>query len=320
MPESPLFPGLKTLIQGPEPSFGPIHLTRQNIYLLPSKFGWIYLLIFLGMLLGAVNYANNLAYAMAFMIASVGLISILHTYRNLAGLSLTPVPAEPVFAGQSICFKLIIQESRGRMRSGLWLKKDRQWSAVPPVAPHKRASARIRLPTSHRGLLHLGRFNLITFYPLGLVKAWSRFNLKTSGLVYPQPAVEPTELFFAPEDAGSDPNPVFQISGLEDFQDLKDYHPGESYKRISWKAYAREQGLLVKRFTSGSGRSVWFDFEALSPPDPEIRLSILCALILEAQRIGAVYGLVLPEQRIGPGSGREHEQVCLQALALFKSP
>ncbi len=310
----------KSIFRGQEAASGPIHLTRKNVYLLPSKFGCIYLLIFFGMLLGAVNYANNLAYAMAFMIASLGLVSILHTFRNLTGLIIAPAYTQPVFAGQNIHFQIRIRESRARNRSSLWLQKNKEWFPLPRLNPLKTADGQIVLPAKHRGIIQLGRFSLATYYPLGLFKAWSKFNMQTSALVYPKPAAGRPWPRTARQHSGSDSDPAVQTPGLEDFQDLKDYQPGESYKRIHWKSYAREQGLLVKRFTGGSNRTLWFDFETLPAPDTESKLSILCTLILEAHNRQSLYGLNLPGGTIQPDTGLEHRNACLKALALFEAP
>ena len=319
MTPSPL-DGLTRIVRGPTPQTAPIRLSRKNIYLLPSKFGSLYLLIFLGMLLGAVNYANNLAYAMAFMIASLGLVSILHTFRNLAGLSIVPISPDPVFAGQNASFELLIQESGGRRRFSLSLKKNKTDIPVPQIHPRSTASGRIRLPAERRGLVHLNRFSLKTSYPLGLFTAWTRCNLQTAALVYPKPAARPPSPFSGRHEPGSVDAPLEHLAGLEDFQDLKDYRSGESYKRIYWKSYARERGLQVKRFASGSSRTVWLDFQAVPASDPESRLSVICAQILEAHKRQIRYGLLLPGQTIHPGTGAEHRHSCLAALALFEAP
>jgi len=319
MTPSPLN-GLKHVVRGPDPQTSPIHLTRKNIYLLPSKFGYLYLLTFLGMLLGAVNYANNLAYAMAFMTASLGLVSVLHTFRNLAGLSIVPSPPNPVFAGQNASFELLIEESRGRRRFSLFLKKSGMTFPIPRISPLATTAGRILLSTEHRGLVRLERFSLKTTYPLGLVTAWSRCNLQTTALVYPPPSARTSIPVAGRHDPGALDVPREYLSGLEDFQDLKDYRPGESYKRIYWKSYAREQGLQVKRFASGSSRTVWLDFQAVPETDPETRLSILCAQVLEAHKGQIRYGLLLPGQTIHPGTGLKHRHTCLSALALFEVP
>lgn len=295
-------------------------LTQQSIYILPSKYGVICLFVLLGMLLGAVNYANNLAYALTFILGSTGLVSIFHTYRNLAGLCLFAPVAEPVFAGDTLCFELLLQETSGRFRPNLWFRRDTTTSLIPLVPPLQTATGHLLVPTSQRGTVCLGRFSLLTLYPLGLFRAWSRFNSQASALVYPRPAENPPEMFEKQGAQGAAADASGARPGQEDFQGLKAYENGESYKRIDWKSYAREQGLLSKRFASGSNQPLWFDWQSLPAGDVETRLSLVCALVLKARRAQRVFGLRLPGQTILPSSGEEHTHHCLTALALFQAP
>ena len=295
-------------------------LTRRSIFILPSRYGIICLFVVLGMLLGAVNYANNLAYAISFLLGSMGLVSIFHTYRNLAGLNLGPASAEPVFAGQKLCFELRIRETTGRSRATLWLKKGKEMSRIPEIEPFKTASGRILVPTSRRGIVNLGRFSLLTLYPLGLFRAWSGLHLQASGLVYPAPMDNPLDMPDKTREPGAKRSDSAGRPGQEDFQDLKEYEKSESYKRINWKSYAKEQGLLVKRFSAGSGQPVWLDWLDFPGRDTETRLSILCSLVLKAHSQGRTYGLRLPGNTIPPSGGQKHRDRCLQSLALFEIP
>ena len=54
--------------------------------------------------------------------------------------------------------------------------------------------------------------------------------------------------------------------GDEDFAGLRAFHPGDSPRRIAWKAYAREQGLHVKVYAGTAVTSHSFDWEALHGP------------------------------------------------------
>ncbi|MFW6055560.1 MAG: DUF58 domain-containing protein, partial [Thermodesulfobacteriota bacterium] len=140
------------------------------------------------------------------------------------------------------------------------------------------------------------------------------------GLVYPRPMDDPPDILDKHREAGVINSTSAGRPGQEDFRDLKKYERAESYKRIDWKSYARGQGLLVKRFQAGSDRPVWFDWLDFPEKDPETRLSILCALILKAQREERSYGLRLPGKTIPQSRGREHRDLCLQSLALFEWP
>ena len=73
-------------LRGPGPEIGPVQLDRSRIFILPSSSGMLFAVVLLVMLLGAINYANNMGYMFTFLLGSMAMVSILHSYRNLAQL------------------------------------------------------------------------------------------------------------------------------------------------------------------------------------------------------------------------------------------
>lgn len=58
------------------------------------------------MLLVGINYQNSLAYGLTFLLMAVFVVTILHTYRNLAGLVLKAGGGAAVFVGEQACFRV----------------------------------------------------------------------------------------------------------------------------------------------------------------------------------------------------------------------
>ena len=81
------------------------------------------------------------------------------------------------------------------------------------------------------------------------------------------------------------------VRGDEDFAGLRAFHPGDSPRRIAWKAYAREQGLQVKVYAGTAVTSHLFDWDALPALGVEARLSQLCRWIEDAYTAGRAFGL-----------------------------
>ena len=109
--------------------------------------------------------------------------------------------------------------------------------------------ARDGLPT-RRGYLTPGRIGIASTFPLGLLRAWTWFDCDDQVcIVYPRPEgirqLPDSSEFTLEEQSGVK-------TGTDDFTGFKSYRPGDSTRNINWKVYAREQGLLVKKF-SGSG-------------------------------------------------------------------
>src|SRR3546814_18705107 len=52
--------------------------------LLPTRFGLVYMLMLIGMLVGSINYTLSLGFVVTFLLAGMGTMAMLHTWRNLA--------------------------------------------------------------------------------------------------------------------------------------------------------------------------------------------------------------------------------------------
>ena len=84
-------------------------LEQNRIYLLPTRFGLTLCLVALAVWIGALNYDVSLAYALSFWVAGLLLVAVLMAYRQLAGLQLRALNAEPVFAGDVARFRVLLR-------------------------------------------------------------------------------------------------------------------------------------------------------------------------------------------------------------------
>lgn len=298
------------------PEIGPVVLGQRRVYILPTGGGLFYGLTLVLMLLGSINYNLSLGYVLVFLLAGNGVVSMLHTWRNLARTSLRPGKTAPVFAGDMAAFRVQVENPGSLARISLAL----QLSGRPPeyfdVAARVTAQVDVRVPASVRGVLYPGRFRLFTTYPLGLFYAWAVVDLDTHCLVYPQPEAGPVALPPVQEASGEG---VATGAGEEDFAGLRTFHPGDSPRRIAWKAFARNEIFLSKQFSGGAAATLWLDFSDIPRTlGLEAKLSRLSRWVIEADQAGLRYGLRLPGSDHEPDSGALHRERCLQALALFK--
>jgi len=310
------FPGLRLLLFGAPRSASSVHLGHRRIFILPTRLGMWFVFLLLAMLFTAMNYQNNLAYALTFLAASAALTSALHTYANLAGIILSPGRPPPVFAGQGAAFPVRLTEQRGVPRLAVEVGAVGAGVQSLDIPPSGERSARPGLPTQARGILPSPELVVRTRHPLGLFQAWSKIRFSEDCLVYPRPAPEAEESgVFRPEGPGTQQKS--NATGEEDLDSLREYRSGESYKRIDWKAYARGRGLVSKQFSGAEQASVWLEFEALPEVGVEARLALLARMILDQEEAGTMYGLKLPGSSLAPDNGLEHMHACLAELALF---
>lgn len=293
---------------------GPITLTQRRLYILPTRHGLIYALMLLVMLLGSINYANSMGFVLTFLLASLAVVSILHTYRNLAQLKISSERTYPVFAGQKAHFHIRLDNPSPLPRFAIGLSHGTSPTAYCDIAGGLSATLEFSIPATQRGLLHPGSFRLFSTFPLGLLQVWSHLNLDMSCLVYPRPAVETMPLPAAPSETQQG---QLKGEGQEDFNGLRSYRPGDGLRHVAWKAVAQERGMLTKQFTGETQLEIWLEWDGLPGMDTEARLSRLTRWVLDADHAGLRYGLKLPGQQHPPAHGKEQMHRCLQALALF---
>jgi uncharacterized protein (DUF58 family) len=292
----------------------PVLLHRRRIYILPTRLGIAYAVMVFAMVIGGLNYNNNLALGLAFLLASLGLVAMHHCHGTLSGLGLRLLATDSAFAGQDVRFRLLLDNrSRApRPRIGVVLGS----AAFRPVDVPAIGSTttEVAVAAVRRGRVPLARFVLETRHPLGLFRAWAVVHPAYVAIAWPRPA----EPGVAPPGVETDTGGAQDHArGDEDFTGLKPYQAGDSLRRIAWKAYARGRGLHTKQYAGTDVVSHVFDWDSLPGLDVEARLARLCRWVLDTHAHGEAFGLRLPGAVIEANIGTAHFERCLTALALF---
>lgn len=285
---------------------GTLLLTQKRIYILPTRAGLAYAIMLVLMLLASINYTLSLGYAITFLLGGVGVVCILHTHRNLAGLQLTLGKTHPGFAGESVGFDIHLAASTPRPDLLFQLK-----NGIPERTGTDTASqVTLLLPVHQRGLCPLPRMTISTTWPLGLLRAWSYAYFSAEVPVYPAP----TET--APVPPGGGTAQGQPIPGTDDFHGLRAHQANDLRQQIAWKASARlDDGLVSKQFEGQQGSTLMLDLANIHGADLEQQLSTLCRQVLDAEAAHRRYGLQLGSLTISPDTGPEHRARCLEALA-----
>ena len=168
-------------------------LRPGRVYILPTGVGLVFALMTFAMLLGSMNYNNNLSFVLTFLLAGLGLVSMHKCQRNLVGLELGFAGVDPVFAGQSAQFRIAITNRSKNARYHIQLYADATSSEIKDLAPGDSKVFRLAIPTDKRGHIALDRFGVRTFFPFELFRSWAWLHMDLKGLVYPQPAKDAPE-------------------------------------------------------------------------------------------------------------------------------
>ncbi|OGA16026.1 MAG: hypothetical protein A3H32_13800 [Betaproteobacteria bacterium RIFCSPLOWO2_02_FULL_63_19] len=301
------------LVRPHQPETGTIFLAQRRVYILPTRQGFTFALALVLMLIGSINYSLSLGYVLTFMLAGMGIVSILHTFRNLAHLYVSAGRVEPVFAGDTVRFELHLENRRDVPRHSVLLACAGSTTNCE-VPPNRVETVTIPVKAARRGWLQLPRVTMETRFPMGLFRAWAYVRPDVRAIIYPKPD---DALLPMPRLSHGTGDAMNAGTGTDDFSGLRAYQSGDSPRHIAWKAVARGEVLLTKVFAGRAAMEMWFDWNDLPPRlGTEARLSRLARWVLLAHANGLRFGVKLPGVEVPLGSSDDHRKACLQALAL----
>lgn len=292
----------------------PIILVQRRIFVLPTGAGLGFAMALLIMLLASINYSLSLGYGLVFLLTGIGIVNIVHAFRNLLDLSITAGRTDPVFAGETVRFPFLVHNPREADRPALRLRSPEAETRFG-LRAKETAEVALHSRSSRRGWLRPGRLVLDTRYPLGLIRAWSVFTPDVRCLVFPAPESSPPPL---PDGHDGSSGRRDRRSGDEDFAGLRGHRTADSPRHVAWKVVARGGPLLTKTFSGAEGGTLELTWDAMPADlDTEARIARLTAWVIAANDRGQPFSLSLPGVRIGADRGTPHVRHCLEQLALF---
>jgi uncharacterized protein (DUF58 family) len=275
--------------------------------------------VLLFVLLGAINYQSNSAYIVLSMMLATAIAGCVHAWRMMHALRVSEVSMSPTFAHEPIPLAVRVT-ARGQ---DLYSFTAEFPEFLPLehgctqrfVKANDTCTLSLTIPGQPRGVHTLPPLQFGSYFPLGLLLLSKTYALKTSYVVYPQPLLGGVMA----SDDGDGEHLGQLIGATGDFHGHRAYIPGESQRRIDWRAVARERPLLVKEFVRGTTVDCIIDFAQFSGYGPETRLSLMAGLIISAEREGRRYGIKLNDMSIPADVGEAHYHRCLTALAAWKA-
>ena len=295
-------------------------LTQRNVYILPTRPGFMLGATLLVLLVASINYQLNLGYLLTFLLAGSAVVGMHVCHGTLRGITMHLTPPDPQFMGSNTPLQISIISERKQARYGIGLAvlytDHWSWTDVPPQGS---ASVQVAFRPERRGMHTVPALTAETRFPLGTFRVWTVWRPAAQVLVYPVPEPHAPPLPQGEPRAGG--AATVQVQNTGEFDGVRAYRRGDPMKLVVWKKAAKAMASgsdeLVSRDTQQSQRyELWLDFASAGQVDTEHRLSRLCAWVILADRQALDYGLRLPGQEIAPGRGEAHRKRCLEALAL----
>jgi uncharacterized protein (DUF58 family) len=289
-------------------------LTQRNVYILPTRAGLAFALTLVVMLLAAINYQLNLGFALTFLLAGAGIVSMHMTHNTLRGLTLHLRPPRPVFAGEPAALEVVLTNP-GATRHALGLRQQAAaettavWCDVPAQG---QTVARLSVLPAQRGWHAVPTLVIESVFPFGLFRAWSVWRPESRVLAWPTPETPPPPLPATAGNRGDEPAARRGEGG--ELDGVRPWRRGDTMRQVVWKKVARSGELVSRETSHAAARELWLDWNDTQLSGTEARLSRLAAWVLAAERDGLASGLVLPGRELQPGLGDAHRRAALDLL------
>ncbi len=292
-----------------------VTLTQRNVYILPTRAGFMLGATLAVLLISSINYQLNLGYLLTFLLAGSAVVGMHVCHGTLRGLTMHLIAPDACFIGANATFGIQINGNRARTRYGIGLSVMGSghwaWTDVPADGS---ATVHVAFKPEKRGLLTVPTLTAETRFPLGTFRVWTVWRPAAKVWVYPAPEPFAPPLPPGEPRAGGASGSQSRASG--EFEGVRSYQRGDPLKLIVWKKVAKADELVSRDTEHIQRHELWLDASQTGTPHPELKVSRLCAWVLQAEKAGMDYGLRLPGKELKPAHGEAHKRHCLEALAL----
>jgi uncharacterized protein (DUF58 family) len=301
---------------------------RRSRSLKFTRLGWTAVALAFAVGLGALNTGNNLLYLVFGGVLGLILTSGLASETNLRGLDVDWIVPSETWAGAEARVRLLVRNAKTRAAS-LGLDATVSWEGRAPLSWHGRFLAVPAKSQRHadvlftppaRGNYALNSVSISTEFPFGLFRKTKTFEREGSILVFPglwKGAGIPMT------GAGPEARRPTERGEGDSFWGVREFQPGDSLRRVSWKAAARVGRLVVTETERETADAVLLSFDpagawkSLPPRELEDAVSFAATLACRLLETGAAAGIVAAGRVLPPEASDRQKFRLLTFLALY---
>ena len=303
-------------------------LSSRNIMIYPSRFGFAYLVFVVVLFLLATNYQNNIILLLSYLLASLFITVMLHSFYNVTQLRFSSHAQQSGYANDTLFFPIYVKTTKIHFDINAFFSHSGFESKATKI---ERCQSGVNVLTlaykaTSRGKHCLGRVTVFSEYSLGLFISKSILDFGHYALVYPQPKLFHLTDLMKHSQNNDDVTSNLQTShvkGSDDFFELKRFVIGDPNSSVAWKQLAKGRGRFSKHYHQYQSKVLWLSILDMPGNSVEIKLSYLSFLVGELTISNQEFGLVLSNDvndknlNVAPNTGIKHQHACLQALALY---
>jgi uncharacterized protein (DUF58 family) len=299
------------------PSSPAYQMDVNNTFILPTRFGWAIVGLMSCLFILGTNYQNNVILMFCYFVFALLLLALFHSYVSFVQFHIAFRPIQNAFANKHVQLQLDLSHKANRMALHS-LSNIAIFSKRYPVYEYLEDGVNtIAIDQFSRGLYELPRVSIESIFPFGLFRCWSHLSVPSQFFVFPTPLACSLKLR-QQNSKGNTGNKSGVTVTSEDLQGIRDYRDSDPIHHVSWKHFAKGQGLLTKDFSERSAISGWLHFSDYFNGNVEYALSEVTFQILELSNQGASFGFSIGKQQIMPNTGMQHKQKCLETVALYR--
>ncbi len=285
-----------------------------------TRTGRTYLVVTVGVGLGALNTGNNLLYLVLGLLLAMVVVSGVLSERCLRDLSVRRLGTDAAHAGEPFAFRWALSRRAGLAFALVLTEEDAPLTGQGLVPYLQGGGAehvvRADLTAPRRGPVKLSGVRVTTTWPLGLFAKTRTFPLEGTLLVYPRRSFvcrEPGDASTGPIGESGNPR---RHDGTGDLAGLRELGANEDARRVHWLKSASVGKLLrVEREREERRTYVLSVDSGLTGDALERRCEEVAALAHQLLEAGNEVGLDVAGTQLRPAAGTGQERRILRALA-----
>ncbi len=236
-----------------------IQFTREGVF---------FIVIAIAIGAAAINTGTNLLYLILAMMLSIIITSGILSEMNFRRITFTRHLPSAVFAKEPFTIEIVVRNDKRRSSTfsldvaeamggkvpgspmgGSSFVRDRLTVTALSVAPGGKEVLSYRGALTKRGIAQFNTIEISSAYPFNFLIKTMKTDLPAKVVVYPE--VRPVR-----EDMLITNRWMREIQsrlalprrGEDEFHGLREFRPGDSYRKIHWKSSAKASGLLVREY------------------------------------------------------------------------
>lgn len=249
----------------------------------------------------------NIVYISLFFLVSIGIASEFIGRLNLSHLSLKVLSSSRAFANTIFSYTIELKNTSDTTSYAILIDNGISHKNIDSIGANRSVIKKLDTRFKKRGIHKLKFVQLESSYPLPHMNFAKRFKLENENVVYPEPKGKNLEEFLSKNHS--------TIGVRDDFDGIRKYESNDSASLIFWPSVAKQGNLMSKEFIfEESSHKLRFNFEQCAPDD-ESRLSQLTLWILECEKKGLNFSVLMPNILLD--SQKESVDEILEILAKY---